>query len=65
MAAGEIIADGPPREIFVQTDLLQRAFLEAPQIVRIAGALSGLGFPGDCLTVEEVLDNFKKLRAGG
>jgi energy-coupling factor transport system ATP-binding protein len=65
MVAGQILADGPPREIFVQTDILEQAFLEAPQINRIAAALSGLGLSADLLSVEEVLDGLRKLRVEG
>ncbi len=53
MSEGQIIAQGTPKEVFIQTDILAKAFLEAPQITRIAEALAPYGVPPDILTVQE------------
>lgn len=61
MAQGRVLADGTPREIFVQTEILNQAFLEAPQIMRISQALAKYGMPPDVLTVAEAVTAFKQL----
>lgn len=40
MADGEVVADGTPAEVFSDDAALQRASLEAPQIVQLARALA-------------------------
>jgi energy-coupling factor transport system ATP-binding protein len=59
MVEGKITADGTPKEVFVQNEALKKAFLEAPQITRIAQALSQLGIPPDILTIEEAFEVIK------
>ena len=55
---GKIIADGPPRQIFSQTEKMRAAGLGAPQTVEILEALNREGYdlPIDALTVEECAD---------
>ena len=65
MAEGEILADGTPKQVFVQEDVLQRAFLEVPQINRITRALSDFGIAKDILTIEEAVSGFENLGARG
>jgi energy-coupling factor transport system ATP-binding protein len=65
MAKGKILADGTPKEIFVQDEILSEAFLEAPQITRIAKALSQFGIDRDILTVEEAFQELKRLGIKG
>jgi energy-coupling factor transporter ATP-binding protein EcfA2 len=60
MVNGQIIADGTPKEVFVQTQVLKKAFLEAPQITRIAQALTAYGIPPDILTIEEAVEVFTR-----
>lgn len=50
MAHGEVIADGTPREIFWNFDVLREAALDQPYISALAHRL---GLPGRILTVEE------------
>ncbi len=38
MAHGQILADGPTRSVFAQTGILAEAFVEPPQITRLAQA---------------------------
>jgi energy-coupling factor transport system ATP-binding protein len=39
MSGGEAVADGPTREVFAREDLLAKAGIIAPQIVRFANEL--------------------------
>lgn len=57
MAHGNIIADGTPREIFWNFDVLKEAALHQPYISELA---SGIGLPGQVLTVDEFLAEMKK-----
>lgn len=59
MSEGQIIAEGTPKEVFIQTEILAKAFLEAPQITRIAEALADYGVPPDILTVQEGVEQLK------
>jgi len=52
MAAGRVVADGSPRNVFDSADALDAAGLRAPQTVRVARALPEL-FPPDVVTVDE------------
>lgn len=61
MAQSQVLAEGTPKEIFVQSDLLEKAFIEAPQITRIAQALSSYGMDKDVLSIEEAINAYKKL----
>lgn len=56
MSEGAIIADGAPRRILADTDLLERASLGAPKPAQLARRLSsrGLSLPRDLITEEEV-----------
>lgn len=58
MAGGEVQADGDPREVFRQADVLARAAVEPPQLLRLAGSL---GWGSRPLTVEQFIDAY----AGG
>jgi energy-coupling factor transport system ATP-binding protein len=54
MAEGKVLLDAPPKEVFSQPELLTKAFLEPPQITRLAQAFKERGFPDDVLTVDEM-----------
>ncbi len=47
---GRVLLDGPVRDVFAQTELLQQTFLKPPQIVRFSLAR---GLPRVALTVDE------------
>jgi energy-coupling factor transport system ATP-binding protein len=49
---GQVIADGPPADLFRQTDLLARASLARPPLVALAQGLQPHGLAGEGLTVE-------------
>ncbi|MEM4723950.1 MAG: energy-coupling factor transporter ATPase [Candidatus Hadarchaeum sp.] len=56
MNRGEIIADGPTREVFSRPEKLLEADIKPPQITQLGQKLADRGFPGDVLTVEEMQD---------
>jgi energy-coupling factor transport system ATP-binding protein len=62
MAQGQVLAEGTPREVFVQTNVLREAFLEAPQICRIAQALAEFGIDRRILSIEEAVAAFERCR---
>lgn len=61
MAEGQILDDGPVREVFTHADVLERSFLQPPQITRIAQGLAPYGMPAGILTVSEAVDSVKRL----
>jgi energy-coupling factor transport system ATP-binding protein len=62
MSEGRIPADGPTAEVFSQPDVLQKAFLEPPQITQLAQSVQDLGFSPGTLTVEDMVDQFQALK---
>ncbi len=48
---GQLLLEGDAREVFSKKDILQQAYLDQPQAMKIAQAL---GIPGNLLSVEEV-----------
>lgn len=48
---GQLLLEGDAREVFSKKELLQQAYLDQPQAMKIAQAL---GIPGNLLSVEEV-----------
>ncbi len=55
MSGGKILADGTPRQVFSQVELLQSAQLTVPETTQLLYALQqqGVGVPLDALSVEE------------
>jgi energy-coupling factor transport system ATP-binding protein len=58
MHHGQIIADGPPENLFRQTGLLARASLIPPPVVALGQSLQAQGLQGDSLTVEAFCDAY-------
>ncbi|MBR3555679.1 MAG: energy-coupling factor transporter ATPase [Oscillospiraceae bacterium] len=58
MSDGEIVADGTPREVFPQVELMRGNGLDVPATVGLLYELKKLGYdvPLDALTVEECAD---------
>lgn len=54
MAQGKIIADGATRSVLSDTEVLEKAFLKAPQVTRLAKALADPRVPPDTMTVDEL-----------
>jgi energy-coupling factor transport system ATP-binding protein len=62
MSGGKTLADGSTSDVFSQPDVLQKAFLEPPQITQLAQSVESLGFQRGTLTVEEMLEQFEALK---
>lgn len=54
MSEAKVIADGRPETVFSQPDILRRAAIEPPQLVRLAGAL---GLPSVPLNVSDFVNH--------
>lgn len=61
LGMGEVLADGPTREVFAQPDVLAKTFVEPPQITQLAHACADLGFDLGTMTVEEMAARFQEL----
>jgi len=57
---GEILIDGPVREVFRNSQALRQSYLRAPQVTRLAQALQGEGFSIDALSVEEMFEQVEQ-----
>lgn len=55
LAAGDVLADGPPAEVFGAAAALERAAVEPPQLIRLA---QRLGWPQRPTTVQLFVDAF-------
>ncbi|MGC9398432.1 MAG: energy-coupling factor ABC transporter ATP-binding protein [Anaerolineae bacterium] len=64
MGEGQVLADGPTREVFAQPEVLAKTFVEPPQITQLAQALEAQGFDPGTLRVEEMLEQFQRLKTG-
>jgi energy-coupling factor transport system ATP-binding protein len=62
MSEGKILADGMTADVFSKPDVLQKAFLEPPQITQLAQSVQGLGFNPGTLTVQEMMSQFETLK---
>lgn len=58
MAQGSIISDGRPEDIFSQDGVMQRAHIQPPQIVELAGAFAAEGVSNRVLDVEKLAAQF-------
>lgn len=58
MEKGEIVAQGTPREIFQQVEMLKKMRMDVPQMTELAYQLrkEGVELPADILTVEEMVE---------
>jgi energy-coupling factor transport system ATP-binding protein len=61
MSEGKILADDETARVFSQPEVLARAFLEPPEITRLAQSVQELGFSPGILTVNEMVREFEKL----
>lgn len=65
MDQGKLIMDGPPGEIFSQTEIIKEAGLDIPVATQLAGELKQRGFPVNpgILHVEELVSNLCQLKS--
>ncbi|MEM3703475.1 MAG: energy-coupling factor transporter ATPase [Candidatus Bathyarchaeia archaeon] len=62
---GEILCEGTPKEVFAQTEVLEKTYLRAPQITRLALKLPEYNeIFGTVLTVDEMYNAIVKLMEG-
>ncbi|MCA2003000.1 MAG: ATP-binding cassette domain-containing protein [Chloroflexi bacterium] len=64
MSEGKIQADGATADVFSKPDILQKAFLEPPQITQLAQSAREVGFNPGTLTVWEMVAQFESLKSG-
>ncbi len=62
LGSGQVLLDGPTREVFSQPEVLARTFLEPPQITQLAQCGQRYGFDPGTLTVEEMVGEYEKGR---
>ena len=61
MAQGRVLADGPTRQVLTDQPMLAQAFIQAPQVSRLAQRLNGrFQMPQDILTVKEFMVALKQ-----
>lgn len=63
LGLGKIITEGAPAEVFAQPDALAKTNIEPPQITQFAQRAADYGFDKGTLTVEEMYDQFNKIKA--
>ena len=64
MRRGEVLMDGPTREVFSRPELLAESNIEPPPMARLASRLADLGIPGGIMTVREMADAVERMVAG-
>ncbi|MDI6870736.1 MAG: energy-coupling factor transporter ATPase [Bacillota bacterium] len=66
MEGGRIVLQGPPRQVFQETERLRALHLDIPPVTQLAGRLRAAGWPvpGDALTVEELVEAIAGAWAG-
>lgn len=64
MDKGKVVMQGPPKDIFSQVEALKELRLDVPQVTLLAYELKkrGLDLPDGILTVDEMVDELKKLK---
>jgi energy-coupling factor transporter ATP-binding protein EcfA2 len=64
LESGQVLADGPAAEVLTDRPLLERAALVPPAIVRLGQRLRPLGFSGRALRAGQLVQEYRRLRAG-
>ena len=63
LAGGQVIGEGAPRVLFRQDDLLARAALAAPHLLRLGQNLEAAGYPvGECVTTADMAEKILEMR---
>ena len=65
MGLGKILSDGPTAGVFSQPGVLAKTFIEPPQITQLAQRVQFLGFSLGTLTVDEMVQQFERLKPMG
>ncbi len=61
MGRARVVADGPTREVFAMSKILQETHLAPPQITQLAQSCRDLGFDAGTMTVHEMLEQYETL----
>ena len=61
VADGKIVADGPTREVFQKTGILEAAQIKPPQITQLAHALADFGVPPSLMTIRELAESLARI----
>jgi len=61
LSRGRVLMDGSTREVFGSPEVLAQAFVKPPQITRLAQALCTYGVRGDVLTIEEMMEEYRRV----
>jgi energy-coupling factor transport system ATP-binding protein len=61
LSRGQVLIDASTREVFASPEILARAFVKPPQITRLGQALGAYGVRKDVLTVEEMMEEFRRI----
>jgi len=61
LSRGRVLMDGTTREVFGSPEVLAQTFVKPPQITRLAQALSAYGVRRDVLTIEEMMEEYRRL----
>lgn len=56
MCQGEIIADGPVREILLRPEILEKTFLEQTPITKLSNRLARYGIPQNVILTDEICE---------
>ncbi len=57
VAGGRIVANGPTRDVFEKTEILEGAQIRPPQMTQLAHALADCGIPPNLMTIREMADS--------
>jgi energy-coupling factor transport system ATP-binding protein len=61
LGQGRVLMDASTREVFASPEVLARTFVKPPQITRLAQALGGHGIRRDVLSVDEMVEEFRRV----
>ena len=61
LSRGRVLMDGSTREVFGSPEVLAQAFVKPPQITRLAQALGAYGVRRDVLTIEEMMEEYRRV----
>ena len=64
MCRGQVLLDGPTREVFMRPDILAESNVEPPPTAKLARELADLGIPPSVMTVDEMVEVVAQKLAG-
>ncbi|MEM2273966.1 MAG: hypothetical protein QXD46_01215, partial [Thermofilum sp.] len=64
IANGQVVLDGPTRSVLQAVEVLKENAIKPPQIVQLSLELQRRGFKLDALTMQEAVEQVKKILRG-